>query len=190
MPTSISIGIAIGFILASLLSANRVRFGLVRLGAWGLIVLMPLMALSRPAANHADGPAAGTPRGDAPAGGPTASTAKGPDGAAAQAATSRHLLGYRGSQMVLALMGICAGLFALPVQVFMQSRPPEHLKGRVIGTMNLINWIAMIASAGFYEACLKGLQYFGLPMYGTFAAVAVLLVPVALFYRPKDVVLA
>ncbi len=46
------------------------------------------------------------------------------------------------------------GLFALPVQVFLQSRPPDKLKGRVIGTMNLVNWIAIILSGEVVDAGL------------------------------------
>ena len=84
-------------------------------------------------------------------------------------------------------MGFFAGLFALPVQVFLQSRPPEALKGRVIGSMNLINWIAIILAAGFYFLSEKCLEHFGLPKFLTFAATALVLLPIALFYRPKDI---
>ena len=42
---------------------------------------------------------------------------------------------------------IIGGLFIVPLQVFMQARPPEDQKGRMIGAMNLVNWIAILFAA-------------------------------------------
>ena len=39
-----------------------------------------------------------------------------------------HLLGFWGSIPFLIVAGISAGMFAIPVQVFIQTRPPEHQK--------------------------------------------------------------
>jgi hypothetical protein len=41
-----------------------------------------------------------------------------------------NLLRYWGSMVALILLGVAAGLFAVPIQVFLQTRPPESLKGR------------------------------------------------------------
>src|SRR5690606_32319584 len=100
MLTTVSVGIAAGFVLAGKLSAGIVRFGLVRLGTWGLVICLIAMSLS---------------------------------------VGGKHLLGYYGSQVALTASGFFAGLFALPVQVYLQAKPPENVKGRMIGTMNLIN---------------------------------------------------
>jgi acyl-[acyl-carrier-protein]-phospholipid O-acyltransferase/long-chain-fatty-acid--[acyl-carrier-protein] ligase len=178
---STSIGIAVGFVLAGWLSAKKVSFGLVRAGAWGLIICFVLMALpstlSPPEAN-----------GDQAAAAENAVTA---DGFVEHVSGSAwpHLMGYRGSQILLVVMGFCAGLFALPVQVFLQSKPPNELKGRMIGTMNLINWVAIIFSAVFYELGVWLLSATNLPKFGMFALAALVMLPIALFYRPADVVL-
>src|SRR5439155_4069102 len=65
----------------------------------------------------------------------------------------QHLLGYTGSFPMLILLGMAAGMFAIPVQVFIQSRPPQDQKGRMIAAMNLTNFIAILLSGGIYMAC-------------------------------------
>ena len=173
-----SVGIAAGFILGGLISGARVRFGLVRIGAWGLLICLILMGLPR------GWPTQGTAR-------PTISAAK--ETAAADVQVEKleashwpHLVGYRGSQVLLVLMGFFAGMFALPVQVFLQTRPPDALKGRVIGTMNLVNWIAIILSATFYFVADALLAWLGLPKFTIFALAGLTLLPIALFYRPRS----
>ena len=42
-----------------------------------------------------------------------------------------NLLGHGGTAAALLLLGGAAGLFAVPIQVFLQTRPPETLKGRM-----------------------------------------------------------
>ena len=39
-------------------------------------------------------------------------------------------------------------MYAIPLQVFMQSRPPEGRKGRMIAVMNQANFVAIMLSAG------------------------------------------
>ena len=186
-----SIGIAGGFVLAGWLSAERVRFGLVRYGAWGLILCLLLMSLpasfsTAPAATP-EPPAAAAPGNRGGSDG-TADVSTAPIVKDAINSSSWHqLLRLRGSQLVLIFMGFFAGLFALPVQVFLQSSPPTHLKGRVIGAMNLINWIAIIFAAVFYFAADSLLGHFELPKFLTFGLAALFLLPIALFYRPSDV---
>lgn len=157
---TVSIGIASGFVLAGKLSKDRVSFGLVRIGTWGLIVASLLLSLPRSLAPVL------TDQG----------TREWP-----------HLLGLYGSYVALAAVGFFAGFFALPVQVFLQSRPPDNLKGRMIGTMNLVNWIGIIfAAVAFYPLCLSLLEALGLPNFGAFGMTALVLLPVAIFYHPRD----
>jgi acyl-[acyl-carrier-protein]-phospholipid O-acyltransferase/long-chain-fatty-acid--[acyl-carrier-protein] ligase len=157
---TVSVGIASGFVLAGKLSKDRVRFGLVRIGTCGLIVASLLLSLPRSLTPVLT----------------DAGTREWP-----------HLLGLYGSYVALAAVGFFAGFFALPVQVFLQSRPPDNLKGRMIGTMNLVNWIGIIfAAVAFYPLCMSLLQAFGLPNFAAFGVTAVVLVPVALFYHPRD----
>jgi acyl-[acyl-carrier-protein]-phospholipid O-acyltransferase/long-chain-fatty-acid--[acyl-carrier-protein] ligase len=171
---SISIGIAIGCLLAGKLSASRVRFGLVRLGTWGMLICMLLLSCPGVSAETLRG------LGVSPE---WLGRVLGVDG--------QHLLGFGGSMVVLAVAGLFAGLLAVPLQVYLQAKPPETLKGRMIGTMNLINWVGILFSSVFYHYCQRLFTAIGLPPFYTFGATAlVILLPIALFYRPKDVSLA
>lgn len=98
----------------------------------------------------------------------------------------QHLLGYRGSFPALILMGLFTGLFVVPVQVIVQSRPPRDEKGRVVATMNQCTWIGVILGAIIYSLCIRVLDRTGAPRNTIFAVTAALMLPVALFYRPKD----
>jgi MFS family permease len=98
-----------------------------------------------------------------------------------------HWLGYNGSLMTLVLTGVAAGFFAIPVQVLIQARPPEGLKGRMIAVMNQTNFLAIMLSGFVYylfDWIVEGLDW---PRSTIFAMMAVLLLPVAVFYRlPQD----
>lgn len=152
-PTSIlaacmGIGIAVGCAVAGKLSQHRVNFGLVKLGAWLLVVILAILAI----------PGQG----------------------------QFNLLRYPGTMIALLSLGFSAGLFAVPIQVFLQTRPPAELKGRTIATTNLANWIAIIASAGIYAAFDVVVRLASAPRATIFALTAVLMLPVALFYHPKS----
>ena len=82
--------------------------------------------------------------------------------------------------LLLVELGVSAGLFVVPLQVFMQTRPPVEHKGRMIGAMNLINWIAILAASAFYYLCAVLLS----PVSWTFGVLAAMVLPVAMFYRP------
>lgn len=101
-----------------------------------------------------------------------------------------HLLGIAGSVPTLILLGFFAGMFVLPIQVFLQSRPPAGEKGRMIATMNLANWIAIITSALLYLVFGKILAALSWQPSAMFAFIALLMLPVAIFYRPGDEQLA
>ena len=101
---------------------------------------------------------------------------------------------YWTSSILLIGLGVSAGFFAVPLQVFLQARPPKEQKGRMIGAMNLVNWIGILLAAGFYGLCsdwftevatIKGQPPVS-HISWTFALVAGMLIPVALFYRPAD----
>jgi len=97
-----------------------------------------------------------------------------------------YLLGYWGAHPALVMLGFFAGMYAVPLQVFLQARPPTGQKGRMIGAMNLMNWIGILISAGVYGLCTFTIESLDLPESTTFAVVAVLLLPVAMLYRPHD----
>lgn len=98
----------------------------------------------------------------------------------------RHLLGFGGSIPVLVAMGVFTGMFIVPVQVLLQSRPPREEKGRMIATMNQCSWLGIILGAVLYALCIDVLDAVGGPRSAIFAVSAALMLPVALFYRPKD----
>jgi acyl-[acyl-carrier-protein]-phospholipid O-acyltransferase/long-chain-fatty-acid--[acyl-carrier-protein] ligase len=99
---------------------------------------------------------------------------------------NHHLFGYYGSFPVLILMGMFTGMFVVPVQVIIQSRPPRAEKGRMIATMNQCTWVGIILGSLIYAACIFVLDKTGWPRSTIFAVTAVLMLPVALFYRPND----
>jgi acyl-[acyl-carrier-protein]-phospholipid O-acyltransferase/long-chain-fatty-acid--[acyl-carrier-protein] ligase len=150
------IGIAIGCVLAGRLSRNRVDSRLVRVGAWGMFICLVLLALPRQIDN------------------PT------------QFGETSTLLGVWGAAFTLIGLGTFAGFFTVPLQVYLQAKAPESQKGRIIGTMNLANWIGIALSGVYYDRCNVILDRLNIPPCGMFAAAAILIFPVAVFYRPRD----
>lgn len=99
--------------------------------------------------------------------------------------STQHLLGYRGSLPVLVVLGGAAGLFAIPLQVFLQSRPPENQKGRMIAAMNLANYVAILLSGATYgllDAIVTTLSW---PRSSIFGFMALLILPLLLWYKPN-----
>lgn len=148
MAAAISVGIAIGSVLAGILSKDRFNATVMKSGAWGMTFCLFLLSL--PGGEHS------------------------------------HLLGFTGSLPVLVLLGTFTGMFAVPLQVFLQTRPPKELKGRMIATQNLLNWIGIALSAGLYLVVNLFLDAWGRPRSGMFAFTGSLVLLVAVFYRPKD----
>jgi acyl-[acyl-carrier-protein]-phospholipid O-acyltransferase/long-chain-fatty-acid--[acyl-carrier-protein] ligase len=87
---------------------------------------------------------------------------------------------------LLVAAGGFAGLFVVPLQAFLQARPAADQKGRVMGAMNLITWIAILLSAALYAAVDRGCTALGAPVSWGFAATGCLLLPIALFFRPHE----
>lgn len=96
------------------------------------------------------------------------------------------LLGATGTALGLVWLGICAGLYSVPLQVFIQAHAPAEHKGRVIGAMNLSNWIGIFSSGGIFLAINPMLKSNGLPPNLLFGVGAFFLLPVVLFYWPKS----
>jgi len=82
--------------------------------------------------------------------------------------------------------GGAVGLFSVPLQVFLQGRPPRDQKGRVIGAMNLLNWIGIFLAAGMYGMLTRGIVWLGIGQWALFASTAVMMLPVALLYHPRE----
>ena len=95
-----------------------------------------------------------------------------------------HLLGYVGSLIMLTMLGVFTGMFAIPLQVFLQARPPDELKGRLIATQNLLNWVAIVFSGAIYWAFNALVRATGWPLSTVFLLTSFFMLPIALFYRP------
>ncbi len=102
-------------------------------------------------------------------------------------ADGKQLLGFGGSVPVMLLLGISAGLFAIPIQVFVQARPPEEQRGRIIAVMNQFNFTAILLSGALYTVFHYLVNGLGMPHTFIFALCGLIILPVALFYRPANV---
>ena len=97
-----------------------------------------------------------------------------------------HLLGFYGSIPVLMLAGVSTGVFIVPIQVAVQALPPANEKGRMIALMNQCNWIGIIVGALLFKASLALSEQLGQPRNTAFAVGALVMLPIALFYRPRE----
>lgn len=97
-----------------------------------------------------------------------------------------HLLGFYGSIIALITMGIFAAIFAIPIQVFLQSRPPGDLKGRMIATMNQANFVGILISGPIYQLFEAIAGALGWPICSVFLMMALLVLPLASLYRLKS----
>lgn len=103
---------------------------------------------------------------------------------------SPQWLGYWGSLGILLLLGAFTGLFAVPLQVFMQTRPPDDKKGRMIAVMNQANWVGIAISGVLYNVFAAIISALAWPRSTTFLFIAALMLPIALFYHPKNEILS
>ncbi len=168
------VGIALGCVVAGKASHHRINFRLVTIGAWGIsasLVALAVLGHSRFGVRFIP-----------PAGGLEGL------GDLLMPANQIDVL----ARLLLTALGFAAGLFVVPLQVCLQTRPPEDQKGRMIGTMNLVNWIGIVLSAGFYQLGLwlaPSARIGGdavVQVHWIFAALALLMLPVAVWYRPQN----
>ncbi len=96
-----------------------------------------------------------------------------------------HLLGFAGSIVALISMGVFAAIFAIPIQVFLQERPPANLKGRMIATMNQANFLGILISGPLYQLFEAIAGMAGWPICSVFLMMGLLVLPLAVFYRLK-----
>ena len=86
-------------------------------------------------------------------------------------------------------LGFSAGVFVVPIQVYIQDTPPVEQKGRVLGATNLLSWIGIVLSAVFFgtaNAVSDSISPENAPYayrYLVFTALAIAMIPVAAFYR-------
>ncbi len=94
------------------------------------------------------------------------------------------------------LLGVAAGMFVVPVQVYLQQTPPDELKGRVLGVQNLITWIGILLSAAYVAVgnmllkVIAGHDGESRMQWVIFVSLAILMLPICLLYRLPDVSLS
>lgn len=98
-----------------------------------------------------------------------------------------HLLGYGGSIASLMVLGVFAAIFAIPIQVFLQSRPPKEVKGRMIATMNQANFVGILISGPLYQVFEAIAGKMGWPICSVFLMMSLLVLPLAAVYRLRSV---
>ncbi len=98
-----------------------------------------------------------------------------------------HLLGFWGTIPVLILLGFSTGMFVVPIQVTLQVLPPPQEKGRMIALMNQCNFVGIIAAGFIFKRALEWLVAADWPHNIAFLVTAGIMLPIALFYRPKEV---
>jgi acyl-[acyl-carrier-protein]-phospholipid O-acyltransferase/long-chain-fatty-acid--[acyl-carrier-protein] ligase len=101
-----------------------------------------------------------------------------------------HLIPFHGTWPLMIVLGAFAAMFAIPVQVFIQARPSDEQKGRVVAVMNLANFAAILLAGAIYSVFDLAVNAMRLPHTPIFILTALIILPVALLYRPKDVELA
>ncbi len=60
---------------------------------------------------------------------------------------------YGASVAMLALVGISAGVFFVPLNAYLQQRSESREKGRIIATNNIYNTLGMLLASGVFYAC-------------------------------------
>ncbi|HEV8069639.1 MAG TPA: MFS transporter [Planctomycetaceae bacterium] len=188
-----AIGIMVGCLWAGIASKGKFRTGFVKVGAWGVVASLSGLA--------AVGSTAGvtlvrsTPVSSASSKEPKstgAESAAQDDGVATAPAGESLVVMLRPTSLfevicrvLLTSVGFFAGLFYVPLAVVMQVRPPADKKGRMIGAMNLVNWIFILIAAGFYLAVIAVCSSLQIRVSWIFVLCAAVMLPVALFYRPS-----
>lgn len=93
------------------------------------------------------------------------------------------LLGGGGSAVALIGVGLTAGLFSVPIQIYLLTQAPSDQKGRIIAALNLLNFTGLAASGAFYGVCDAVLRRANQPPATMFACAAAVLFLLAVIYR-------
>lgn len=172
LAAGMGIGIAAGCVVAGFLGRPGSGSSWTVAGAWLLVLSMSLVAVL----------------GSGLFGQPASAGVEG----AAETILQRLLVAdflewaLRGSMV---LLGFSAGIFVVPVQVYLQQAPPAELKGRLLGVQNLATWIGILFSAAYSFLVGLLLKLVGGEsgdlrlQWAMFLTLAVMLIPVGCFYR-------
>ncbi|MEQ1826164.1 MAG: MFS transporter [Pirellula sp.] len=87
------------------------------------------------------------------------------------------------ARIALIVLGISAAVYSIPLQVFLQERPPNEIKGRMIATMNQANFLGMMLAGPLYQLFLQIAKGFGFPVSSVFWMIGLMVLPLAIGYR-------
>ena len=96
---------------------------------------------------------------------------------------STHVLGQYGSILALTALGIFSAIYSVPLQVFLQQRPPAAIKGRMIATMNQANFVGILLAGPLYQLFERIAAWSGSPISSVFWMIGLLVLPLAILYR-------
>jgi acyl-[acyl-carrier-protein]-phospholipid O-acyltransferase/long-chain-fatty-acid--[acyl-carrier-protein] ligase len=85
--------------------------------------------------------------------------------------------------VTLIVLGVSAAIYSIPLQVFLQDRPPDKLKGRMIATMNQANFLGMLVAGPLYSLFLLIADKMGWPVSSVFWMIGLMVMPIAILYR-------
>jgi acyl-[acyl-carrier-protein]-phospholipid O-acyltransferase / long-chain-fatty-acid--[acyl-carrier-protein] ligase len=86
--------------------------------------------------------------------------------------------GYVAGSILLALLGITAGLYEIPLQAFLQDRSPAESRGSIMAAYNFMTFAGMLAASGVYWVLSGPL---GLTSQDIFLVGGVVTVPVTIY---------
>jgi acyl-[acyl-carrier-protein]-phospholipid O-acyltransferase/long-chain-fatty-acid--[acyl-carrier-protein] ligase len=87
------------------------------------------------------------------------------------------------TRLTLVGLGISAAIYSIPLQVFLQDRPPNNLKGRMIATMNQANFLGMMLAGPLYQLFLQIAKWLQFPVSSVFWMIGLMVIPLAIGYR-------
>lgn len=185
----VGLGIAAGAIIGGRLCHVGGDRKVIRVGLWGIVICLTLLSISWPTGKTVEipvEPVAVDPGGLQQEAQQNQSVSQVEHAVVTKRVPTYHyLLGFPGALMILTLLGVSAGFFAIPLQVFIQSRPPDDQKGRMIAVMNQANFVAIMMSGVVYGAFSRMIVVLEWPRSPVFGLMALLILPLLMFYRPK-----
>ena len=191
LTASIAFGIMAGAVLASYLCRKGWGDRSVTWGLLGIFVCLIALGLSHKTslgsqATWGEPEATAMDESDRRVPAPATRPSSGPRTPDEPSAASERYVptaGRIGSVVGLLLLGVSAAVFSIPIQVFLQDRPPSALKGRMIATMNQANFLGILISGPLYQVFESLALQWQWPINRVFWMMACLVLPVAILYR-------
>lgn len=186
MLVGVAVGIAIGCVIAGRWSQGKVNFFIYKTGNFGIVMSLTILGFLGMYGPNLEKIWAPSPQALAKAS---------PEEKERMMKESEKKLLELGQRPMNAfewtcrglflLTGISAGLFTVPLQTFLQVRPPDDEKGRVIAAMNFINWVGILLASGVYGIVSKVISLMQAPQ-ATHFLVSALIMALLFLYRVDE----